>query len=102
MHGSTGPDIGKMTDAGSWKRDVGLWLGVVLAFAATLPVLAAWTPQMTDYPSHLAGYKIMLDHGRDPFLTRYYSFHWEWTGNLGAELLMVPATARSACASPPR
>ena len=107
MHGPTGPDIGNMTEAretgpaatavvatrpGGWKHDVGLWLGVLLAFAATLPVLVTWAPQMTDYPSHLAGYKIMLDYGRDPFLTQYYTFHWEWTGNLGAELLMVPLT----------
>ncbi|MBB4859107.1 hypothetical protein HNO88_002433 [Novosphingobium chloroacetimidivorans] len=95
MHGSTRPDIGDMTGAGDmqtlgWRRDVGLWLGVLLAFAATLPVLVAWAPQMTDYPSHLAGYKVMLDHGEDPFLTRYYTFEWEWTGNLGSELLMVP------------
>ncbi len=94
MHGSTCP-IGEMTQTGgagttNWRHDVGLWLGIILSIAATLPVLVAWAPQMTDYPSHLAGYKIMLDHGIDPFLTRYYTFHWEWTGNLGAELLMVP------------
>ena len=92
MHGLTGPEVGTMTEDRAGKRDVGLWLGILLAFAATLPILVAWAPQMTDYPSHLAGYKIMLDHGRDPFLTRYYSFHWEWTGNLGSELLMVPLT----------
>ncbi len=79
-----------MTEVRDWKRSEGLWLGILLSFAATLPVLAAWAPQMTDYPSHLAGYKVMLDHGRDPFLTRYFSFEWEWTGNLGVELLMVP------------
>ena len=94
MHGSTRPDLGTMTEVGHTalrdRRDWGLWLGLVMAFAATLPVLAAWAPQMTDYPSHLAGFKVMLDHGKDPFLTAYYSFHWEWTGNLGAELLMVP------------
>ena len=94
MHGSTRPDLGTMTEVGPTalrdRRDWGLWLGLVMAFAATLPVLAAWAPQMTDYPSHLAGFKVMLDHGKDPFLTAYYSFHWEWTGNLGAELLMVP------------
>ncbi|WP_275228779.1 hypothetical protein [Novosphingobium album (ex Liu et al. 2023)] len=61
-----------------------------MAFAASLPVIVAWAPQMTDYPSHLAGFKVMLDHGRDPFLTKYFAFDWEWTGNLGAELAMVP------------
>lgn len=90
MHGPNRTDLGTMTDVSGWRRHEGLWLGLLLAFAASLPVLVAWAPQMTDYPSHLAGYKIMLDHGRDPFLTRYYAFHWEWTGNLGVELLMVP------------
>ncbi|MEW9854238.1 hypothetical protein [Novosphingobium sp. M1R2S20] len=98
MHGSTRPDVGTMTEVGVRKRDEldagwrdrGLWLGIALALLAALPVLVAWAPQMTDYPSHLAGYKVMLDHGRDPFLTAYYTFKWEWTGNLGVELLMVP------------
>jgi len=71
-------------------RHEALWLGILLSFLAALPAMVSWTPQMTDYPSHLAGYKVMLDHGHDPFLTRYFLFHWEWTGNLGAELLMVP------------
>lgn len=65
-------------------------LGVLLAAIAALPALVAWAPQMTDYPSHLAGYKVALDHGQDPYLTRYFVFNWEWTGNLGVELLMVP------------
>lgn len=70
--------------------DIVFWLGIALSVIAALPVLVAWTPQMTDYPSHLAGYKIMLDYGKDPFLTQYFLFRWEWTGNLGVELLMVP------------
>ncbi len=71
------------------SRDRVFWIGIVLALFASLPGIVAWAPQMTDYPSHLAGYRVMLDHGRDPFLTWYFLFHWEWTGNLGAELLMV-------------
>jgi len=93
MHGSTRPDSGTIEDQGIRReadRDWGLWVGIVLSLLAALPVMVAWAPQMTDYPSHLAGFKVMLDHGQDPFLTRYYSHHWEWTGNLGAELLMVP------------
>lgn len=70
--------------------DALFWLGIALSLLASLPAIVAWTPQMTDYPSHLAGYRIMLDHGSDPFLTWYFLFQWEWTGNLGAELLMVP------------
>ncbi|MBT0666966.1 hypothetical protein HT136_01120 [Novosphingobium profundi] len=72
------------------SRDLVFWIGIALSLFAALPGLVAWAPQMTDYPSHLAGYKVMLDHGHDPFLTWYFLFHWEWTGNLGVELLMVP------------
>ena len=46
------------------RFDALFWLGIALSLLASLPALVAWTPQMTDYPSHLAGYKIMLDHGR--------------------------------------
>lgn len=80
-----------MDNSGTWRQQT-LWLAIALAVLASLPVMAAWAPQMTDYPSHLAGYKVMLDHGHDPFLTLYYKFRWEWTGNLGVELLMVPLT----------
>lgn len=98
MHGTAQPEAelqaetppGEGTEARGRLRDEALLLGIVLSFLAALPVLVSWTPQMTDYPSHLAGYKIMLDHGRDPFLTHYFLFNWHWTGNLGAELLMVP------------
>jgi hypothetical protein len=68
----------------------GLWLGLVLALIAALPFVIAATPQLTDYPSHLARYHIMLDGGRDAFLARYYDFRWQLTGNLGADLLVWP------------
>ena len=68
----------------------GLWLGVVLALLASLPVLIAAYPQMGDYPAHLARYHVMLDGGNSPWLNRYYGFEWKWTGNLGADLLIGP------------
>jgi hypothetical protein len=83
-------DTNRVSESYLRTRHEAAWLGFVLSCLAMLPVLLAWTPQMTDYPSHLAGFKVMLDHGHDPFLTRYFLFKWEWTGNLGAELLMVP------------
>ncbi|CDO37023.1 hypothetical protein [Novosphingobium sp. KN65.2] len=90
MHGTARHNTVETSASGRLKRDEALWLGIFLSFLAALPALLAWTPQMTDYPSHLAGYQIMVDHGRDPFLTKYFQFKWEWTGNLGVELLMVP------------
>ena len=67
-----------------------LVFSLVLAALASLPFLLAAIPQMTDYPSHLAAFKVMLDQGRDPFLARYYAVDWRWTGNMGTELLIWP------------
>ena len=90
MHGTAQPEISEPSEAHRGKNHEAFWLGIVLSCLAALPALVAWAPQMTDYPSHLAGFKVMLDHGYDPFLTHYFLFKWEWTGNLGAEMLMVP------------
>jgi hypothetical protein len=65
-------------------------LAIVLALLAGLPFLVAQQPQLTDYPSHLARYHIMLDGGRSPYLARYYDFEWLFRGNLGADLLVWP------------
>ena len=65
-------------------------LGLALALLACLPFLAAAYPQMTDYPSHLARWHVMLDQGHSAWLARYYSFEWRWNGNLGADLLIWP------------
>ena len=66
------------------------WAIVALALAACLPFLFTAYPQMTDYPSHLARYYVMLDGGQNAMLDRYYSFEWALAGNLGADILMVP------------
>lgn len=71
----------------------GLWLGVVLALLSCLPALVARYPQMSDYPAHLARYHVMLDGGRNADLARYYGFAWQWTGNVGVDLLIRPFAA---------
>jgi hypothetical protein len=71
----------------------GLWLGLILALLASLPVLVARYPQMVDYPAHLARYYVMLEQGSSAWLERYYVFEWKWTGNLGADLLIQPLAA---------
>lgn len=90
MHGTAQPEASETGEAYRRKRYGALLLGLFLSLLASLPAIVAWAPQMTDYPSHLAGYKVLLDHGSDPWLTYYFLHNWEWTGNLGAELLMVP------------
>ena len=67
-----------------------LWLGLILAVLAALPVMVASFPQMGDYSAHLARYHVMLDAGRSPYLAQYYAFQWKWTGNLGVDLLIQP------------
>jgi hypothetical protein len=71
-------------------RREALWLAVSLALLSCLPVLVAARPQMTDFPSHLARYHVMLDGGASEWLQRYYGFTWRWSGNLGADLLIWP------------
>lgn len=93
MHGSAQSEISEKARFQFRHRSDGLWLGLALSLLACLPVLVASSPQMTDYPSHLAGFRIMLEHASDPWLARYYDFAWHWTGNLGAELLVVPLAA---------
>jgi hypothetical protein len=68
----------------------GLLLALFLAMLSAMPFIIAKTPQLTDYPSHLARYYVMLDGGHNSFLARYYDFQWSLTGNLGADLLIWP------------
>ena len=67
-----------------------LWLGLILALLTLLPVIVAVHPQMVDYPAHLARYQVMLHRADSPFLQQYYGFNWKWSGNLGADLLVIP------------
>jgi hypothetical protein len=71
-------------------RREALWLALALALVSCLPVLVAVRPQMSDFPSHLARYHVMLDGGASEWLRQYYSFTWRWSGNLGADLLIWP------------
>ncbi|MFM2300972.1 MAG: hypothetical protein RLZZ84_708 [Pseudomonadota bacterium] len=84
--------IGRWLTAEPGARE-GLWVGVVLALLACLPVVLAAYPQMVDYPAHMARYHVMLSRDHSPFLERYYGFEWRWMGNLGADMLIRPLAA---------
>ncbi len=71
-------------------RDRWAWFAISLALMAALPPILARYPQMTDYPAHLARWYVMLAHGDNPVIDRYYGFRWAWSGNLGADLLIFP------------
>lgn len=74
-------------------RRITFWYAVWLALLSCLPVLVAHYPQMSDYPAHLARYHVMLDGGHSADLARYYGFTWQWTGNLGVDMLIRPFAA---------
>jgi hypothetical protein len=87
------PRYPSATSPGGLENRLALRLGIVLALASCLPVLVARYPQMSDYPAHLARYYVMLDGGRSPALAHWYVFKWEWTGNVGVDLLIRPFAA---------
>jgi len=64
------------------------------AFAAALialsvaPLIYPQIPPLVDLPSHMGRYQIAL--GNSDLLARYYHFEWHLSGNLGADLLIVP------------
>ena len=100
--GSSPPTPASFSDGSSpvWRRLIAFVtsrspaeapaLAIALSLLSALPFLVVRQPQLTDYASHLARYHVMLNIGRSPWLARYYEFHWIWTGNLGADLLMWP------------
>ena len=83
----------RITPAAPVRSLAALWWAIALALLSCLPVLVARYPQMSDYPAHLARYHVMLDAGRSPDLARFYGFTWQWTGNLGVDLLIRPFAA---------
>ncbi len=87
------PEAGSASKLGirDWfLRDRWAWFALLLALMAALPPILARYPQMTDYPAHLARWYVMLAHGDNPVIDRYYGFRWAWSGNLGADLLIFP------------
>ena len=65
-----------------------LWLALSLALLLALPFAFAALPQQSDFPAHLARYRVMLEGSSDPALARWYQFHWRLGGNLGVDLLL--------------
>jgi hypothetical protein len=66
------------------------WFWFLLAIASTMPFVVAPLPMMPDYFSHIGRYHVMNHGAGSPYLSQYYSYHWQLIGNLGVDLLMVP------------
>ena len=71
---------------GPWWGHPVLIFALILASGAPL-----WWPAiapLTDLPGHMGRYLIQLDGGQTAALSRWYSFDWQWIGNLGVDLLV--------------
>ena len=62
----------------------------LMALAFALPLVWPSIPPLTDLMGHMGRYRVELDIGRSPFLSRYFDYHWAPIGNLGVDLLVVP------------
>lgn len=81
-----GPQPHRAPSAERWP----LWFALALSLLAALPFALTRYPQLTDYPSHLARYHVMLEIGRNAWLQKYYTFDWRVSGNMGVDLMMLP------------
>jgi len=62
--------------------------GAALVALSLAPLLYPQVPPLVDLPSHMGRYQIAL--GNSDLLARFYQFQWHLSGNLGADLLIVP------------
>jgi hypothetical protein len=68
-----------------WERR-GFWAFLVVL--SILPLLYPQFPPMVDLPGHIGRYKIAM--GDSELLARFYRFQWHLSGNLGADLIIIP------------
>lgn len=80
--------LGQSSVSGSMRA---LAIPAAMALLSSAPFWGTKYPNLTDYPSHLARFHVML--GSDPALAANYNFHWRLIGNLGTDLLIVPLSA---------
>lgn len=76
-------------------RDRAWWehpaLLAVLVLLAAAPLVYPALPPLTDLPGHVSHYHIERALETSPHLGRFYGFEWALIGNLGVDLLMIPA-----------
>lgn len=78
------------TDAAPPRWYEARWLWLALALLSAVPFMVTSLPPLGDLYSHIGRYHVMLEHGRSPFLDRYYAFEWRLLPNLAQDLLVVP------------
>lgn len=68
-------------------------VAAALALLVLLPVLLTKLPAFDDYANHLARAYVILRHGGDPLLDRFYAVRWHVGPNLVLDLLLPPLAA---------
>ena len=66
------------------------WFVVAVALASAIPLLWPEIPPLVDLPGHMGRYRVQLSIADQPWLGRWYDFHWQLIGNLGVDLLVEP------------
>lgn len=77
--------------ARAWWEHPALIAALVLLAAA--PLLWPALPPLIDQPGHVSHYHIERALAGSPDLQRFYGYQWALMGNLGVDLLMIPAAA---------
>jgi hypothetical protein len=74
-----------MHETAWWERR---WFLAAIVLLSMAPLLLPDTPPLVDVPGHLARHRVQLDWASSPELQQYFTFHWVFLGNLGADLLL--------------
>ena len=61
-----------------------------MILVAFIPLLYLAFPPLVDLPGHMGRFKVAVDVATSPYLSQWYSFHWQLIGNLGVDLLAIP------------
>ena len=67
------------------------WITAAAILASIIPLLWPRIPPLIDLPSHMASYRVALDLARSTNLQQYFGFEWKLIGNMGVDLLIMPA-----------
>jgi hypothetical protein len=76
-----------------WTAVQGLVIFLVFLLVSIIPLLTHPLPPLEDYANHVSRMFVMADHGRNPFLAKFYEIDWEPLPNLMMDLI-VPSIAR--------
>ncbi|HEX6741285.1 MAG TPA: hypothetical protein VF079_05765 [Sphingomicrobium sp.] len=66
------------------------WFVAGLMLLSAVPLLYPPVPPLVDLFGHMGRYRVELDLGSSPWLSKYYAYHWAAIGNLGVDLLVLP------------